>query len=513
MTASKHILIIGAGITGLAAAHHLQQQSLANPRLRLRVTLLEATNHPGGAIRTVHRDGFLLELGPDNFITNKPGAVALCKHLGLEDQLLPTNEQHRRALVVRKGRLVPIPEGFELMAPRNLYAVATSPIFSLRGKLRMWWERFIPARKVNEDESLESFVVRRLGREALDRLVQPLVGGIYTADPKTLSLRATVPRFLDMETQHGSITAAMRKQRHDQKGRGSGSTPLPSREGPGEGKAHNESLTTASVTTEPKSLPQPLPPREGGADTGARYSLFMTLRDGMEVLPRALASKLGDSIRFNARVAALAKHESTWRATLADGETIDADGVILATPADISAQLLQPLDASLAAALGSIEAASTAIVIAAYRREDVKHPLEAFGFVVPHIENRNLIAGSFSHVKYAGRAPAGHVLLRAFVGGAMQPELFNRDDGEIQSLVQREFKSLLGITAPPLFSLVQRWPRSMPQYKVGHVKLVESIRALAAKHAGLELAGSAYDGVGIPDCITSAEHAAARLVQ
>ncbi len=465
----KRIAVIGGGITGLAAAHHLLE-SAKRLDLPLEVTLHEAGDHCGGAIRTVKRDGFLLELGPDNFITNKPGATSLCDRIGLGDQLLATHEKHRRAMVVHRGRLTPIPDGFELMAPRNLYAMARSPIFSWRGKLRMWMERFVKARRDVEDESLESFVVRRFGREALDRLIQPLIGGIYTADPKTLSLRATVPRFLDMEAEHGSIIRAMR---HEKKQRQS-----------------------AAKT----------------GDGGARYSLFMTLRDGMQALPDRLAQLLGDRIQRNHPLQSIERSGTRYRMIFADGSVQEADGVIFTTPAHVTARLLAGFDAPLSQSLGAIEAASSAVVIAAYRREQVAHPLDAFGFVAPAVENRSIIAGSFSHVKYPGRAPEDHALLRAFVGGAMQASLLERSDEEMIAMVRREFEELLGVKGAALFAVVQRWPRSMPQYRVGHVKQVAAIRALASRHEGLELAGASFDGVGIPDCITSAEAAAQRLV-
>ena len=471
----RHIAVIGGGITGLAAAHHLIE--LANARqINLRVTLYESGEKCGGAIRTVERDGFLLELGPDNFITNKPGALALCKRIGLEEQLLATNAKHRRAMVVRRGKLMPIPEGFELMAPRNLYALARSPIFSWRGKLRMGMEQFIKAKRDVEDESLESFVVRRFGREALDRLIQPLIGGIYTADPSKLSLRATVPRFLDMEAQHGSIIAAMR---HEKKQRA---------------KAVKAS------------------------DAGARYSLFMTLRDGMQRLPDRLVELLGDRIVTQRRVASIETIRATeesqtrYRLQFAEGSHEEVDAVIVAAPAQAAAGVLHSLDAKLADELSSIEAASSAIVLAGYRRDQVAHALDAFGFVVPSMEKRSIIAGSFSHVKYDGRAPKDHVLLRAFVGGAMQAALLEQSDDELIAQVQREFEELLGVKGQAMFMQVQRWPRSMPQYHVGHVKKVAAIRQFASQHHGLALAGSSYDGVGIPDCITSAAAAALRVM-
>ncbi|MEX2212997.1 MAG: protoporphyrinogen oxidase [Phycisphaeraceae bacterium] len=469
------ILVIGGGITGLAAAHRLTELA-ASRSIPLDVTLLEASSRVGGVIETQRIDDYLVELGPDNFITNKTAAIDLCKRLGLEGELLRTNDEHRRAMVVRKGRLVPIPEGFELMAPRNLWAMARSPIFSLAGKFRMWREQFIKARATSDgdDESLSSFVIRRFGREALDRLVQPLISGIYVADPDTLSVRATVPRFLDMEASHGSIIRAM--------------------------KAQKRAKTTAGVEQ----------------DAGARYSLFVTLRQGMSVLTQTLAAKLGDRVKLNTRVTGLSRllaDSPRWRVSLADGSTMDADSVILAVPSYVAADWLRPTDESLAAQLDAIEYASSAIIVLAYRAEQVKHPTNAFGFVVPAIEKRRLIAGSFVHRKYVGRAPEGHVLLRAFVGGALQPEMTNKSDDELTAIAREEFTALLGITGEPLFTRVQRWPRSMPQYKVGHLARVAQLRQHLTQHPGLELAGNAFEGVGIPDCIANGQAAAERVIE
>jgi oxygen-dependent protoporphyrinogen oxidase len=391
-----------------------------------------------------------------------------------------TNDTHRRALVVRNGKLVPIPEGFELMAPRHLWAMARSPIFSPWGKLRMAMERFIPARRDNDDESLESFVVRRFGREALDRLVQPLIGGIYTGDPKTLSLRATVPRFLDMEAKHGSILKALRAA----------------------GKAPSSRHAAGAEM-----------------DTGARYSLFVSFKEGMGALPAALAGRLGDAVQLGRRAARIERGcdlhvegRPAWRMTLADGGTLNADGIVLAIAAHAAAPLVQPFDGPLAASLHTIDFASSSIVVLAWRRDQVRHPLDAFGFVVPHIEGRKIIAGSFSHVKFAGRAPADCVLLRAFIGGALQPELAEVEDDELIRIARDELGQLLGITAAPLLVRVRRYPKAMPQYKVGHLRLIESIRDRVARHKGLELAGISYEGVGIPDVIQQAQLAAERLL-
>lgn len=465
MTAAKpiRIVVIGGGITGLAAAHRaieLGQQSVRS----VEVTLIEATNRLGGVIRTERQDGYLIECGPDNFITNKPAGLALVDRLGLTDQLLQTNDAHRRALVVRRGRLHPVPEGFLMMAPTKPWPIVRSPLLSVFGKLRMALEMRVPRTEDNRgdlyDESLESFVRRRLGREAFERIVQPLVAGIYTADPKTLSLRATLPRFLEMERQHGSLIRAMRAQ------------------------------AAASV----------------GKDSGARYSLFVTFVEGMSTLTDALIERIGDErIMQNTRVAGIERTGESWTVQTRCGRSIDADNVVMALPSYTAANLVRSVDDDLADRLDAIEYASSAVVQFGWRRDQIPHPLDGFGFVVPAIENRRILAGSFSSVKYKGRAPRHHVLVRAFLGGATDPQAMDQSDRAMTETARNEFRQLLGVTAPPQFSRVDRWERSMPQYKVGHADRVRGIKAHVSQHPGLHLAGNAYRGVGIPDCISDAE--------
>ena len=483
-----HIVVIGGGISGLSAAHHLIELR-DEKKLPLKVTLLEAGGRGGGGIQTIRQDGFLLETGPDNFITTKPWGVVLCRRIGLTDRLLQTNESNRRALLVHRGRLHPIPEGFLMLAPTRFMPLATSPLFSWRGKLRMAMELFLPARRDNEDESLASFVTRRLGREAFERAAQPLVSGVYTADPKNLSLRATMPRFLEMEAQHGSVIRAMwREQRAAAKAR-----------------------RRRSGETE----------RRGG-DSGARYSMFVTFDEGLQTLTDALAGRLPEgTIRLNRGVARIAPapgdaekvgNRSRWRVVLEDGGSLDADGVILAAPTYGAAEMLKGVDATLAAHLTGIDYASSVVINVAYRQGDLSRPLDGFGFVVPAIEGRSIIACSFSSVKYAGRAPEGYALLRCFAGGAIQPHIYEWDDRRLTEAVRRELRDLLGIEAAPLFTRIHRHPRSMPQYPVGHLGRVAQIQELLARHQGLALAGNAYGGVGIPDCVHSGETAAEGLV-
>jgi oxygen-dependent protoporphyrinogen oxidase len=451
----NRIVVIGAGITGLAAAHRVHE---INPAIK--VTVLEASARLGGTIQTEHRDGFLLERGPDSFISEKPEALALAKRLGLESQLIETNETFRRSFIVRNGRLRAVPEGFQLLAPSRMWPFITSDIFSIAGKARMAADLFLPRKSTNGDESLASFVRRRLGQEALARMAQPMVGGIYTADPETLSLRATLPRFLDMEQKHRSLILAMLRQGRAQK----------------------------------------------TGTSGARYSLFLSFDRGMQVLVDTLKQINADFL-LNTRVQRLS-FDQGWTVITDKGEQLKADAVCLAVPAFIAASLVSDVDSRLADKLRAINYASTATINFGYRRTAIKHPLNGFGFVVPVIEKRSLIACTFSSVKFASRAPNDHVLLRAFAGGALQPEIFALDEATMATRVEADLRELLGISEEPLFVEVAKWERSMPQYEVGHLDRMNEIDTLAAKVPRLALAGNSYRGAGIPDCIRSAEAAA-----
>ncbi|MCS6861300.1 MAG: protoporphyrinogen oxidase [Abditibacteriales bacterium] len=465
------VVIVGGGITGLAAAHRLMELR-QEKSLPLDVRLLEARDRLGGSIATRRQDGFLIEEGPDAFLSQKPWALKLCQRIGIADQLIQTNETYRRTFVVHRGKLHPVPEGFYMLAPTQFAPFVRSPLFSWRGKVRMAMDLILPRGPKQEDESLASFVLRRLGREALERVAQPLVSGVYTSDPQRLSLRTTMPRFLEMEEKHRSIIWAMWRERHQQRVNGA----------------------------------------TGQRESGARYSLFVSFKDGMATLIDALAARLPEGVvRLNHRVESLLPDECGWRLTVANGETLKADGVIITTPAHHAATLVRTFDPVLASQLADIQYASSVVVNLAYRRSDVPHPLDGFGFVVPAIEKRRLIACSFSSVKFAGRAPAGYALLRCFLGGGIQPEIYHLDDDALLDAVRHEMRDLLGITAPPLFSCLSRHPQSMPQYAVGHLQRVAHIRAQVENHRGLFLAGNAYGGVGIPDCVRSGEEAAEKL--
>ncbi len=460
-TRPQRVAVIGGGIAGLAAVNRLRE---LDPSCD--VTLFEASGRLGGSLWTERRDGFLIEQGADSFITNVPWGVDLCRRLGLADQLIGTNPQGRRAFVVRRGRLCPIPDGFMLMAPSRIWPIVVTPILSPLGKLRLASEYFIPRRdKDSGDESLASFVRRRLGREAFERLVQPLVAGIYTADPEKLSLAATLPRFQDMEREHGSLIRTALRQRAAQAAERSSDRPL----------------------------------------SGARYGLFVTPRDGLSSVIEGIAARLPDGgVRTQSPVQKIARQNDRW--TVAEQGEFDA--VILATPAPVSAQLLQGVDAELAAELAGIEYAGAVVVSTAFERQQIRHPLDGFGFVVPAIERRRILSASFSSVKFPGRAPADKVLIRAFVGGACQRELCDLDDSELERLVTEELTDLIGLNGRPIWTMIARWSNSMPQYHVGHLDRIARIEARTTCIPGLALAGNAYRGVGIPHAIHSGEQAA-----
>jgi len=358
------------------------------------------------------------------------------------------------------------------MVPGSWWSLMTTPVFSWRGKLRMALDLVVPRRTATADESLAQFVTRRLGREALERMAQPMVGGIYTADPQYLSMQATMPQFVAMEQQHGSLIRAMlSRQRRT--------------EAPAQGTS------------------------------GPRYGLFVSFRQGMQTLVDTIAAHLPAAIvHLRAPVHRLQYVPGTarWIVHLHQQPVLEADAVCLSLPAPQAGQLLTGVEATLAAALQDIQYASSAIVNIACKRADVTHPLYGMGFVVPAVEKRAYIACSFSSVKFTGRAPQDQVLLRAFVGGALQPEQVALSDTEIQRVVYQDLRQLLGISGEPLAMSITRHLEAMPQYHVGHLDRVARLETLAQRLPGLALAGNAYHGVGIPDCIHSAEMAAQSLL-
>lgn len=471
-----HVVVIGAGLGGLAAAEALLADGGSGESGRRRVTLVEPSGRVGGVIATACRDGWLVERSADSFLAARPEGVAVVERLGLSGELVGVNHGARRALVLHRGRTRPVPTGFRILAPGNATAILTTPVLSPLGRLRVLGERLVPPRDPDRvDESLERFAVRRLGREAFERLVQPLAAGIWTADPARLSMAAACPEFFAMERRSGSLWAG-------------------------------ERLRLRSSVGAPQAV-------------GARYGQFVTLASGMETLPRRLAARVVErGAEFVTAVAdGLARGpDGRWRITLdrpcPAGPVLEADAVIVAVPTAAAAALLRGCDAALAAELAGIQYAGASIVSLGFRRDAVAHPLDAAGLVVPRCEGRRILAVSFSSQKFPGRAPPDAILMRTFVGGALDPEAAALDDGRLADMVLAEIRDILGVRGDPLIAQIDRWYGAMPQYHVGHVERVERIRRLVAAHHGLALAGAAYEGVGIPQVLASGQAAAAKVV-
>jgi oxygen-dependent protoporphyrinogen oxidase len=470
------VAVIGGGIAGLATAYYLQEKA-HQAELPLQYTLIESAPVLGGKISTDLRDGFVIEGGPDSFITQKPAALQLCRELGLEDQLLGTNDARRKVYVLDGGRLRALPDGVMLVIPTRFTPFALSPLISIPGKLRMGMDLFIPARRENGDESLADFIRRRLGQEALDKIAEPLMAGIHVADPERLSLQATFPRFIQLEHKYGSLIKGM--------------------------------LAQKARRTEP-----------GHNGTGRKLSLFMTLRGGLQQLVDTLAARLEGELLTGVRVVGLERAETEpstgdtrYRLRLADGSMLLADAVVLATPAYASADLVEPMHSKLAGKLRSIRYVSTATVSLGFRRAEFEHALDGFGFVVSAREKTRLMACTWTSTKFDQFAPDQHVLVRCFLGGHRRQELVEQPDESLVEVARDELRQVMGIHAEPVVTRVYRWPQANPQYDVGHLERVDRLEALAADLPGLYLTGSAYRGVGIPDCIEGARKTAELLVE
>lgn len=463
--------VIGGGISGLTAAYRLTQLA---PEAE--IELFEAGPGLGGVLSTQVTDPYLMELGADSFINKLPAAVELCHELGLEDRIIPTNLERRRALVLAGGKLHPVPAGFVQMRPQRISSMLTTPILSWKGKLRLLAERWISKASGLEnsdyDESVASFATRRLGREVCERLVQPLLAGIYVADARKLSVAATMETAITAEREHGSLQKAV--------------------------LAAQSAESTSSNAS------------------GARYGSFVTLKGGLAELVQTLAKQLQTAtIHLNSPIESVTRGTShRWSIRTLSGEFKEGfDGVVTALPAPRTADALQELDEELSQDLRSIPYASSAVVVFAYRREQIREPLEAFGIVVPEVEGRRIVAASFSSLKFPGRAPDDEVLIRVFLGGALQSELLDLTDEELIGVAQEEVTEILDISGSPLRSELVRWQEKMPQYHVGHLQIVSRIENRVAAIRGLELAGNAYRGVGIPQCVKSGDSAARRLVE
>ena len=513
----KRIVVIGGGITGLAAAYRLQR--IARERgLPLDITLFEADARLGGKLQTVCEDGFVIEAGPDSFLVSKPQALALCAELGLGERLIGTNETERRTFIYSKGRLHDLPEGFSGLMPGRVGPLMRSGLISPLGKARLLLDLVLPARPLDGDEPVAGFMRRRLGREAFDRLIEPLMSGIYAGDADRLSLVATFPQLRQMELTHGGLlrgvmAAGPRANSSLPNTRSNGTQSNDAQPNGAEPYAGQpkRSQTDGAQANGTQSIEQP--PNGERSNAGQRkWTGFVSLRGGMGELVDALEEQLHIEMRTARRVDAIVRGNEGW-VVRSEGAAVEADAVLVATPAYATADLVETLDGRLAELHRAIPHGSTATVSLAFRQAELRPPPSGFGFVVPGIERRPLVACTFVSNKFAGRGPDGMCLIRCFIGRVGAEQLLDRNDAELIDVARSELKAILGIDAEPLWARVFRWSHGMPQYNLGHLERVAQIESRLQAQAGLFVAGAAYRGVGIPDCIRSADHVAAKAVR
>lgn len=451
----RRVAVIGGGIAGVTAAWQLAQWDRAHGGLA--VALYEASDRLGGTVETVERDGFTIDCGPDGWVTEKPWAGQLARELGLHDKLIPSNDAGRVTYILRDGRLVAMPDGMRMMVPGNLAALESSALFSDEAKRAYAGEvgraAELKANAPEHDESVAEFVRRHFGEEVLRTVAAPLLSGVFGGDVAKLSVRAVMPAFVRMEREFGSLILAV----------------------------------------------------QAGARISTAASIFTSVEGGTEALVHRMKAELPPPwLRMATAVSGLARSGDTWRVEAADGAE-EFDAVMLAVPAHMACELLRPVSARAAELL---EMEATSAVIAALAFEETFALPEGFGFLVPAGENSSLLAATFSDQKYAARVPEGGRLLRAFFGGAGERQVRGRSDTEIAELALAELRTILGEVPEPAFTVVRRWPKSLPQYGVGHLERMSELEELARGMPGLFLLGNAYRGVGVPDLVRDSRAAA-----
>jgi oxygen-dependent protoporphyrinogen oxidase len=468
------VAIIGGGISGLAAAFALEQHR-RNASAAVDYVLYEASPRLGGILRTEHMDGCIVEAGPDSFLTEKPWATDLARSLGLEDQLIGSNDADRKTYILTRGRLVEMPDGLIFMVPTKILPTGLSPLFSLKTKLRITEELFHPPRAVGQDESVAAFVERHYGSEMVDRVVDPLLSGIYGGEAANLSVRAVLPRFAEMERIHGSLGRGMLDIR----------------------KNARKDIRKKSAA----GWRHPAPP------------LFTSLKNGMQTLADAVVSQLtAPSLLTSALVQAIQPQAGGWLVS-AGLQSDYFDSVILALPAPAAARVLSLASPELAAELAAIQYTSSITVGLGYDR-NVRHTLPpGFGFLVPRSEGKVLLAATFVHNKFPHRAPEDRALLRCFFAGVNAESVWVLGDDQIVGIVRQELQKILGLRADPRFARVYKWKSAMAQYAVGHLDRLDRIERLRQQLPGLALAGNAYRGIGVPDCIRAGREAAAQIMK
>ncbi len=459
------ITIIGAGVSGLSCA--LKLTELAREKnLTISLKVLDASPKAGGVLSTVEQDGFLLEEGAESFITDKPAALELAKHLGLEAEFIRTNPSLKQSFILRKNKLYPIPEGFTLLAPSRLKPLFASSLLSPLGKLRAALEPWMPKRRDPQDESVGAFVRRRLGHEVFERLAQPLLGGVYNADPDDLSLSAAFPRFKEMERTHGSLIRALASR----------------------------------------------PP--AAQTSGARYSLFISFKKGMGSFIEAITSRLpAGTVELKKPVESVKRKDiDLWDLTVG-GQKVETDVLVLALPPHQMRPLIGHLDSEWDKLLSGIPAHDSATLNLGFRREDIGHPLNGFGFVVPAGEKKLILGCTFASQKFEGRAPEGMVLIRAFLGASAAQSLKDKGQDEVVQQVLEELTPILQIKAEPVLKHLAFYSKAMSHFRPGHLSQSARLEDKASEFKGLYLAGNGFKGVGIPDCVASGQAAAEKIFQ
>ena len=470
-----HVAIVGGGISGLSTAFFVMEEA-RKYQLQVQCTVVERDARWGGKILTNHLPNLLIEGGPDSFLTSKPWAMELCRTLGLEDQLIPTNPEHNQTFSLCRGVLRELPQGLLAFRPQRVDTLVSGGLLSWGGLLRMGAERFWPKSSSSlSEETLGSFFRRRFGAEAFDYLIEPLVAGIYAGDADELSIEATFPRFKELEQQHGSVIKGMR--------------------------AAQTKARTASKST------------------GSSSSLFMTLRNGLGELIKTLIQRLTNcdvqlmTSSGCSEIQASSDNNGKVSLTLDNDTTLTADAVVLTTPAFQTARIIRKLQPDAATLLEEIPYTSTATISMAYPTAAVKDHIRGFGFVVPRKEQRSLLAGTWTSLKWPYRSHHEETLIRCYVGGRGREDILEKDDIQLVESVRQELQSIVGITSGPKYTEVHRWVRGMPQYVIGHQARIVKIKELLLPWPTLYMTGAGLYGIGIPDCIREGNRVAVNLVQ